>query len=293
MKYTWGVLESKKIQINDVIDDNYVKDAILCQQVDILEEDGVRMSSKRIYTSGLHLSKNSVDTDRNFLHTNGENGRVILPAADRMSYYIVRMSRDFYLNLTLGEHWIHQDPLHQHIVSGKTDQQPEGYMMTTDYMLHILEDLLGTANPNHNYYYVRLKLRELLFAIHQYSTDLHKLKKKNIAPVLLEKMEQIKAYLTIHFQHPPTIPELAERFMLDEKKIKETFKYIYGITVYKYVIQLRMEKAKTLLLEHCNVSEMALRLGYQSVSHFIKVFKSYYGSTPNKAIQKYKSINNS
>lgn len=103
-------------------------------------------------------------------------------------------------------------------------------------------------------------------------------------------MENIKAYLTAHFQRPPTIPELAELFMVDEKKLKETFKYIYGTTVHKHVTQLRMEKAKMFIKENYNVTEISLLLGYQSVSHFIKVFKSYYGVTPNDAIQKYAAV---
>lgn len=90
--------------------------------------------------------------------------------------------------------------------------------------------------------------------------------------------------------NPPTSAELAKIFLMNEKKLKQNFKSIYGTTIYAFVVQIRMEKAKKLLLENYNVNELAILLGYNSVSHFIKVFKNYYGYTPKEALNRFQEL---
>ncbi len=58
---------------------------------------------------------------------------------------------------------------------------------------------------------------------------------------------------------------------------------MYGKTIRSFIIELRMEKAKSLLGNH-TVSEMAGILGYKSVPHFINTFKKCYGYTPKQGL---------
>ena len=75
-------------------------------------------------------------------------------------------------------------------------------------------------------------------------------------------------------------------FSLNELKLKQQFKIAYGITIYAFVIQLRMEQAQNMLHENYSVSEMSYALGYRSVSHFISTYKQYFGNTPKQALMK-------
>jgi AraC-like DNA-binding protein len=81
----------------------------------------------------------------------------------------------------------------------------------------------------------------------------------------------------VHF----TIPELAEKVMLPEKKLKIAFKHVYGMGVYQYLRALRLEKAKELLLEGRSLKFISKSIGYKSESHLCKTFYQCCGETPN------------
>lgn len=64
-----------------------------------------------------------------------------------------------------------------------------------------------------------------------------------------------------------TIPQLAEKAMLPEKKLKAAFKQVYGMGLYSYLRGLRLEKAKQLLLEGRSIKIIIKSLGYKSDYH--------------------------
>lgn len=84
---------------------------------------------------------------------------------------------------------------------------------------------------------------------------------------------------------PPSLQELANEVGLNLKKLKEVFKQIYGDTVYGFLLNYKMEKAKKLLESNqYNVNEVGLKIGYSTSSHFIAAFKKKFGITPKKYV---------
>jgi AraC-like DNA-binding protein len=62
----------------------------------------------------------------------------------------------------------------------------------------------------------------------------------------------------------------------------------YGIPPSRYVMQARMERAKTLLREGgMKVWAVAGELGYEDAGYFIRAFRKYTGSTPREFSQKF------
>ncbi|MEJ2423723.1 MAG: helix-turn-helix transcriptional regulator [Candidatus Thiodiazotropha sp.] len=62
------------------------------------------------------------------------------------------------------------------------------------------------------------------------------------------------------------------------------FKALYQMTAKQWLLEKRLSKAKELLeSEAYSVTEVALKVGYNNISHFIKAFKSKYGLTPRAA----------
>ena len=54
-----------------------------------------------------------------------------------------------------------------------------------------------------------------------------------------------------------------------------------GLNFTDYVSRVRIEKAKNLLLNpHLRVSEIAYEVGFQSLTHFNRVFKKIIGQSP-------------
>jgi AraC-like DNA-binding protein len=59
------------------------------------------------------------------------------------------------------------------------------------------------------------------------------------------------------------------------------FRKSTGLNFTDYVSRIRVEKAKNLLLNHnLRVSEIAYEVGFQSLTHFNRVFKKVMGQSP-------------
>ena len=59
------------------------------------------------------------------------------------------------------------------------------------------------------------------------------------------------------------------------------FKRFYNTTPNQWLIQQRLLKAHDLLTNtHLNVTETALEVGYENISHFIRAYKKQFGHTP-------------
>jgi len=225
---------------------------------------------------------------RNFLDTVGGGGTVHIEANNEVSYVILKMSVDFYTHLLAAERWIKNDSFHKYVLTGIPENRPNETLYIDFRILQILEDIRTCDQLNNQrYHFLKLKLRELMFMIYQqtnYGAGTHQ------ASLPGNNLEMIRAYLMHHLDNPPSSIFLARKFFMNEKKLKQDFKNTYGKTIYAFIVQLRMEKARKLLFENYNVNELALLLGYQSVSHFIKVFKAHFGDTPKELLKKYQAI---
>jgi len=99
------------------------------------------------------------------------------------------------------------------------------------------------------------------------------------------KIREAKDIIISRMVEPPTLQELSEEIGLSLKKLKEGFKQIYGDSVYSFLFEYKMEVARKLLESgNYNVSEVGLKVGYSTASHFIAAFKKKYRTTPKKYI---------
>jgi AraC-like DNA-binding protein len=78
------------------------------------------------------------------------------------------------------------------------------------------------------------------------------------------------------------ISQLAEKVKLPEKRLKAVFKQLYGQGLYAYLRQLRMEKAKVLLLEGKPIKVIIHAIGYENESNFCKAFRKTHNESPRK-----------
>ena len=75
---------------------------------------------------------------------------------------------------------------------------------------------------------------------------------------------------------------LEEKFSKDYRYLTTLFSSIESITIEKYAILQRIEKAKELLVyDEMSLSEIADKLGYSSVQHLSQQFKKITGLTPS------------
>ncbi|MBT8317440.1 MAG: helix-turn-helix transcriptional regulator [Lutibacter sp.] len=99
----------------------------------------------------------------------------------------------------------------------------------------------------------------------------------------ISKIKHAKQLIIKEMINPPSLAELAKEVGLNIKKLKSEFKEVYGVPVFTFLLNYKMELGKQLLLEQqLNVNEIALQLGYSTSSHFIAAFKRKYGITPKQ-----------
>ncbi|MFD1294572.1 helix-turn-helix domain-containing protein [Lutibacter holmesii] len=99
----------------------------------------------------------------------------------------------------------------------------------------------------------------------------------------ISKIKNAKEIIIEEMNNPPSLDELAKKVGLNIKKLKTDFKEFYGVPVFTFLLNYKMELAKKLLLEQqLNVNEVALNLGYSNSSHFIAAFKRKFGITPKQ-----------
>lgn len=97
----------------------------------------------------------------------------------------------------------------------------------------------------------------------------------------IQYIRQAKAILTENFDRPMTIPQLAKKVGINESKLKIGFKHLYGQSIHDCLQQLRIEKAKHMLITtNITVTDIAFYVGYSQLNHFITLFKGVVGHTP-------------
>jgi AraC-like DNA-binding protein len=88
-----------------------------------------------------------------------------------------------------------------------------------------------------------------------------------------------------------SVATIAEAVFMSESAFAHLFKQTTGTSPYQFLKQLRLERARDLLLEDgSSVSEAASNVGYTSLSHFISEFKRYFGETPRTYLQRLQGV---
>lgn len=97
------------------------------------------------------------------------------------------------------------------------------------------------------------------------------------------KIKMAKEIVISNMNNPPSLSDLAKEVGLNIKKLKSDFREFYGVPVFSFLLNYKMELAKNLLQENkLNVNEISTHLGYSSSSHFIAAFKRKFGITPKQ-----------
>lgn len=93
---------------------------------------------------------------------------------------------------------------------------------------------------------------------------------------------QVKKYLETHFMDNVSLQDVAEKVNLDKSYLGRVFREECGITVMGYLKNIRIEKAKELLLCGMGASEVAMQTGFADPAYFAKIFKQEMGITPSR-----------
>ena len=97
----------------------------------------------------------------------------------------------------------------------------------------------------------------------------------------LEKLDRAKDILQRSLEYPPSLLDLAQQVGLNDCKLKQGFRQVFGTTVFGYLRACQMERAKHLLREtDLYVTEIAAKVGYSSLPAFSNAFYKQIGMSP-------------
>ncbi len=97
------------------------------------------------------------------------------------------------------------------------------------------------------------------------------------------RVARAKAKLEARLDEVFDLNRLAVEVGCSASYLSRTFSATTGMTITQYVRKRRIEKAAELLVTgRYNVSEVAVEVGYQSLSHFSKAFQQVKGCLPSK-----------
>ena len=141
--------------------------------------------------------------------------------------------------------------------------------------------------------------------IRRWANDLHELEASNSAEGLvnsllvsiLELIKQeisllgtfsppvnaAKNYIQIHFLKILSIKTLANITHFSESHLLARFKKEVGVSPIQYQIDLKLKKAKDLLMDpYLSVKEVALKCGFEDINYFGRLFRKHHGLTPGQ-----------
>jgi AraC-like DNA-binding protein len=136
--------------------------------------------------------------------------------------------------------------------------------------------------------YLQSKVYELL-ALHlepilsdaQLSEPSTRLKPKDI-----DLIHYARDILLSRIENPPSLLELAKLAGINDHKLKNGFRQVFGTTVFGYLHDQRMKRSRLMLEEgKRTVAETAWAVGFASRSHFSTAFKRKFGIAPSAYLQ--------
>lgn len=98
----------------------------------------------------------------------------------------------------------------------------------------------------------------------------------------IDKIREAREYLLLNMEHPVTVIELAHKVGINDFKLKKGFKQLYGVTIFDFLLEARMDKARSMLQStDTRIHEIAFATGYKNVSSFTAAFKKKMGAPPS------------
>jgi AraC-like DNA-binding protein len=153
----------------------------------------------------------------------------------------------------------------------------------------LLNDLIKLSSPKDKLQeiYLESKLLELIYTTFNLP-NINNSDEIYLSAQDIEALNKAKTILIENIINPPSIKDLAHKSAMNDYKLKKGFKQLFGNTVYGFLQEYRLNKAKKLLEKSdINISEVASLVGYKRLSHFSMVFKKYFGINPREIKRKF------
>jgi AraC-like DNA-binding protein len=101
-----------------------------------------------------------------------------------------------------------------------------------------------------------------------------------IAEELYERIVAAKIFIDENYHEPINLDEISQKAFLSRFHFHRLFTQVYKKTPHQYLTTKRIEKAKDLLSENKQVTEVCNEVGFESLGSFSVLFKKEIGFAP-------------
>lgn len=128
---------------------------------------------------------------------------------------------------------------------------------------------------------VRAALSEIFLILTRHIPDLGNTEAKSQTE--MDRIRQMLSFIQLRYTEPVSVQQIADSAFISRRECMRSFQRILGTSPIQYVIDLRLRKAKQLLLEtDFPVMEIGARCGFPDQSYFTRVFREKTGVSPGK-----------
>ncbi len=129
----------------------------------------------------------------------------------------------------------------------------------------------------------RLQKEEALFflmeqILHEYAEPCHETGTSDAE----QQVKQLCAYMEEHYSENITLDDLLTMTQYGKSYLLRTFTKQIGVSPYRYLQTVRLNKSKKLLEQGVPPIEAAFATGFSDQSHFTNYFKEFIGLTPKQ-----------
>lgn len=149
-------------------------------------------------------------------------------------------------------------------------------------MMNIIHEILNnTYTGELRRIYLNGKVTELLILALEASAGTPKAGSVKLSNSDVELLYETKALLLKQLDKTYSLEQLAKKTGLTPYKLKNGFLKIYGVGLFNFLLDTRMERAGSLLAEtNIPIEHIARMTGYKNLASFSVAFKKYFGYPP-------------
>lgn len=110
---------------------------------------------------------------------------------------------------------------------------------------------------------------------------------RRVDPGAYSRTLPAKRMIEERYAEPITLAQLAKACGMCEGSFRRAFAAVYNQSPVAYLLNLRVERAKEMLLIGLSLEDAAQRTGFSDVNYFIRYFRKVTGTTPGRFRQMY------
>ncbi len=161
------------------------------------------------------------------------------------------------------------------------------YIEPNNKISHIMDVIVENYNnkSEQNQLFIYAKLIELLYELKEAGLcddNKSSVKKTNAQNAIYKSI----CFMKDNINRKISIKEIADVAGYSPQHFNVLFKQLTRKTPYEYLIMLKLQAAKWMLVNNSNTEEIANDLGFASASHFCETFRKNIGMTPMTFLRK-------